>query len=408
MRIIFAMKNEQERLSDLYSYDILDTDPEDSFDNLTRLAAQICGVSTAVISFVDHERQWFKSCYGLELKETSRSISFCTHTIQQKDVLEITDATLDDRFKNNPMVTEKNGIRFYAGAPVISPEGHSLGTLCAFSSTPKALTKDQKDALKILASQVMDLILLRKKNYELIKAKKILEEQQDLLVTKARLQTIGELASGICHQINNPLAIIRGRSMILRSRLEDVLPSDHPAFKEIDNIDSTAERVSGILKALRFYAKDTGNEIKEHSLHEILDDTVTLIKARIKSHEIDFQYDKGADIKVKLNKNQLGQVIMDVLTNALDALEEAGKKVLSLKVQTDKKTISITISDSGGGIREENKKKIFEPFFSTKARHFGVGLSNATNFMAQNNGQLKLVKLSNPTTFEIVLPKQIS
>lgn len=402
------MTNEQERLHTLYSYEILDTDSEESFDNLTRLAAQICGTSTSVISFVDHERQWFKSCYGTGLKETARSVSFCTHTIKQDNILEVSDATLDERFKNNPKVTEDKGIRFYAGCPVVSPEGYNLGTLCVFDTVPRTLNDEQRRALKILAAQVMELVLLRKKNLELIDAKKLLEEQQELLVTKARLQTIGELASGICHQINNPLAIIRGRSMILRGRLEEVLPKDHPAFKEIDNIDSTAERVSGILKALRFYAKDPGNEVKEHSLREILEDTITLIKARIRSLEVDFEYDQDSDVMVTLNKNQLSQVLMDVLTNALDSLEESDKKVLRLTVHSDHAAHVITITDSGGGIKEENKKKIFEPFFTTKARHFGVGLSNATNFMTQNNGQLKLVKLSNPTTFDIILPKKIS
>ena len=159
--------NEAERLRDLRSYRILDTDPEQSFDDLTLIASQICGAPIALITMVDEDRQWFKSRVGTDLKETPRSISFCAHAIQQKGIFTVPDATKDPRFKDNPGVTGNPHIRFYAGAPIESRDGHALGTLCVIDYVPRTLTEEQNHALQALERQVAAQMELRRNLEEL-------------------------------------------------------------------------------------------------------------------------------------------------------------------------------------------------------------------------------------------------
>ena len=164
-------QNEAKRIQVLWQYDILDTVPEEAFDELADLAAHICGAPIALITLVDENRQWFKAKVGVSLKETGRDISLCAHAILQKDLFIVPDATLDERFKNNPLVTASPKIRFYAGAPLISPAGHALGTLCVLDKVPRELTEDQKSALRILARHVMTQLELRRHALELAGAR---------------------------------------------------------------------------------------------------------------------------------------------------------------------------------------------------------------------------------------------
>jgi GAF domain-containing protein len=159
--------NEARRLKVLWQYDVLDTVPEEVFDDLTELAARICEAPIALISLIDEDRQWFKAKVGVTLNETSRDISFCAHAIQQTDLFIIPDATLDERFANNPLVTSDPKIRFYAGAPLITPDGYALGTLCVIDKVPREMREEQKHALRVLARHVMTQLELRRHAKEL-------------------------------------------------------------------------------------------------------------------------------------------------------------------------------------------------------------------------------------------------
>ena len=161
-------QNEAKRLKVLWQYEVLDTVPEEVFDDLTELAARICEAPIALISLVDEKRQWFKSKVGITVSETSRDLSFCAYAITQSELFIVPDATQDKRFANNPLVTSDPKIRFYAGAPLITPDGHALGTLCVIDKVPRELRPDQKHALRILARHVVTQLELRRRSCELV------------------------------------------------------------------------------------------------------------------------------------------------------------------------------------------------------------------------------------------------
>ena len=170
MKQAIEPKQEAARLEALRQYNILDTPSEQAYDDFTLLASYICQVPIALISLVDAERQWFKSKIGLEVNQTARNISFCGHTILSEQTLVVKDTLHDERFFDNPLVTSAPGIRFYAGAPLITPAGHTLGSLCVIDRKPRDLSDSQKTALEALARQVVTQLELRRVSANLANA----------------------------------------------------------------------------------------------------------------------------------------------------------------------------------------------------------------------------------------------
>lgn len=191
MTIAPVPKDEAERLRILYQYEILDSVAERSFDELTALASAICATPIATITLIDKERQWFKSAVGLPGRETARDVSFCAHAIGGSEFFQVTDAALDERFADNPFVTGDPGIRFYAGAPLVTPEQQAIGTICVIDRVPRQLTAEQERALKILSHQVVSMLELRRSllNIEQLEAERELKDAQLRLLESAVRQT---------------------------------------------------------------------------------------------------------------------------------------------------------------------------------------------------------------------------
>jgi len=160
--------NEAARLDALYAYEVLDSIPEQTLDDLTALAAYICDTPISLISLVDADRQWFKSRVGISIAETPRDVAFCGHTILDTDIFVVPDAATDARFSDNPLVTGAPHVRFYAGAPLITPDGHALGALCVMDQVPRELTEKQRSALESLSRQVVSQLELRRRTREVL------------------------------------------------------------------------------------------------------------------------------------------------------------------------------------------------------------------------------------------------
>jgi diguanylate cyclase (GGDEF)-like protein len=187
-------ESETLRLAALRSYDILDTLPEQAYDDITLLAAQVCSTPIALVSLVDSERQWFKSRLAFEVPELPRYVAFCAHAIMKPDeVLIVSDALADSRFADNILVTEAPLIRFYAGAPLVTSEGHALGTLCVIDRVPRTLLDSQLDALKALSRQVVAQLELRRNNAWLQRHNAVMKEsREDFEQYEARLREVNQ------------------------------------------------------------------------------------------------------------------------------------------------------------------------------------------------------------------------
>ena len=396
---------EEKRLKELRSYDILDSLTEKDYEDITTLASIICEVPIALISLVDKDRQWFKSHHGLNADETHRQHSFCSHAITNPDeAFIIPDSRLDDRFKNNPLVTGNPNIVFYAGIPLLSNSGYGLGTFCIIDVKPRKLTETQLNALNILANQVMNLLELRKTNSKLNLQRELLEvktknldkivaervaeiEGQKVALEKANkeLEAFNYISS---HDLQEPLRKIQIFASLINEREINNLTD---AGKEyLSKIGKASSRMSDLLKDLLAYSRTTekkqfdvislqtvATEVME-DLHEEIEQKEALITITNDAHfnAIAFQF---------------RQVIHNLLTNSLKFSQPGvlPKIVISHEIvkrtdyhkntTRDKEYNLITFKDNGIGFDSRYKEKIFQLFQRLETRDLqpgtGIGLA---------------------------------
>lgn len=407
-------ENEHLRLAELISYNVLDTPAEGEYDDITKIASEICDTPIALVSLIDSDRQWFKSKHGLGANETPRDVSFCGHAIHQNDVLVIEDAFKDVRFADNPLVTGAPVVRFYAGAPLITPSGYGIGTLCVIDHVPRQLTQQQVETLAALSRTIVRSFELRKaqkENTQYIKklqeASQALIEQQQKMVYSAKMASLGEMAAGLAHEINNPLAIINGKCDSMLAKFSDGSFDQkevESAFFKIRNAGTRAEK---IMKSLKIFSGDeTTLPFENHRFMDIFEEVSNFFSEKAKSKNIPVIVKGNFDFKLNCNRIQIEQVLLNLINNAMDAVANVEKPEIKVITKAQDGEVQIRVQDNGYGIPAEIAEKLMFPFFTTKpvGQGVGLGLSISKGIIESHGGKLEIESLGNPTTFLIRLP----
>jgi signal transduction histidine kinase len=220
--------DEADRLRALYALNVLDTPPEPEFDDMVALASQICGVPMSLVSLIDADRQWFKARVGVQESETSRDVSFCAHAILGRDLMVVPDTTTDARFADNPAVLRDPGVRFYAGAPLVTSDGYALGTLCVVDAAPRRLKLSQLQALRALARQVTAHLELRRYGALLARSTARLHEME------RRLEGLAALAGSLREPLSEVRASLAGGDPAAVG--DTVAPHAGPLARLIDDL----------------------------------------------------------------------------------------------------------------------------------------------------------------------------
>jgi signal transduction histidine kinase/ActR/RegA family two-component response regulator len=367
--------NEQERLEALDRYNILDTLPEEEYDAITKLASYICQVPIALISLIDENRQWFKSKVGLQVRETSRSISFCQYAIMGEDMLQIQDTHQDARLAANPMVTGDPHIRFYAGAPLVTPDGYALGTLCVIDTKPRNLSGEQMEAMQTLAKSVVAQLVLRDQK------KKLKEEKEKALQS---VKTKEQFLANMSHEIRTPLNGIMGLTNLL---LASQLTEEQLTF--LTYIKNSADNLLIIINDILDFSKIESGKLTFESvpfqMHQLFDSVVGLHKSKAEHKGLQLSASVSEDIPDTLlgDPVRLGQILNNLVDNAIK-FTESGKVTVSINKESqtgNSVRLLFTIQDTGIGIPKEKYASIFESFTQanndTTRKYGGTGLGLA-------------------------------
>lgn len=374
--------DEIERLKEVHSYKIEDTLTEKDYDDIAFIASAICGTPIALVTLMYHDRQWFKAAVGTDLKENKRELSFCSYAIAgEEDVMVVEDAQQDDRFKHNPLVQDDPNLVFYAGAPIVTKNGYSIGTVCVYDIIKKTLTDEQRKGLKILSEQVMGLLELRIQNLQLQMIKAQLENSNKSLETFAMV---------VAHDIKSPLTSVFLANEILDGHLNKWQLETKELTGIIKrNVEKITRMVDGILKNSKI--TDKHNKIEAIELTAFLDRLKDILPS---PKPLRFTYVATIDI-VYFNRVQLEQVFNNLFSNAIRYND---KEQVEIKVAANEQEgyYNFDVTDNGMGIRAENKASVFELFSTVSEKDnygldsSGIGLSIVKKIITAAEGDIKV------------------
>ena len=407
-------EDELSRLKDLYEYDVLDTEAEKSFDDLTQLASDICETPISLISLVDPDRQWFKSKQGIDVDETARDISFCSHAILENQVFEVQNALTDTRFHDNPLVTNDPNIRFYAGAPLITPRGNAIGTLCVISDKPKKLSSKQINALTVLSKEVIAQLELRLNNKKLVMAlekQKAHNKQLEKLKEEADTanNTKSKFLANMTHELRTPLhgilnlaefAISEGTTEEKDNTLKSILKSAHYLSNIVNDILDFSKIEAGKLEIehINFNLNDVISDVIKPQLQQASAKGIKLIKS----------VDPKIAENLKGDPLRVSQILNNLCSNAIKFTKTGQVKLkVSIKSSTlQTQLLKFEVIDTGLGINETVQEHLFKEFHqadSSTSREYGgtgLGLSICARLSELMQGQLSFTsKIGKGSTF---------
>lgn len=393
--------NESLRLKALKEYSILDTLPEKEYDDITKLASQICGTSISTISLIDEKRQWFKSKVGLEADETSKEVSFCGHAIMEPDkIFTVKDSRLDARFQDNPLVIGEPHVIFYTGVPLVSQDGFALGTLCVIDDQPKELNQDQLLALKALSNQVVSLFELRKSKMQLERL------TNDLEIRNKELEKFARVAA---HDIKSPLNNISGLTEILLHQYSGILDDEGKMMMQMLDTSSQTLRdlVDGILEHSKSDFILTENR-SVFNLNKLVNQCIDLLDNRKEYHFVKI----FEECLIAVNKVALQQILLNLMSNAIKYNDKT-KVEITIEFSEGLHFYNFKVIDNGLGIDEKYQDKIFDIFeIITNEDRFGkkgtgIGLSTVKKLVEGLGGKIHVSSvIGENTTFEFTIAKQ--
>lgn len=331
--------NEQDRLQNLYSYELLDTLPEGDYDDITRLASFICGTPVSLVSLVDKDRQWFKSVHGASgILQTPREQAFCAHAILKPDeIMVVPDMEDDERFTDNPLVTGDYHIRFYVGVPLVSEEGFPIGSLCVLDNKPNQLTDMQTEALKTLATQAMRLIQLNKKTRQLT------HNRQVMLAVNKELENFAQTTA---ENIKMPCKNAIEFTEMIEERFADAIDADGKQLLSLiryscesikTTIDTTLARASRISLLQDNKSLFSFGSLMQETKQVVHPDTRIVLRDYPESDTIYFY------------KKPLLQIVSGIIT-ASSQFNQDEELTFEVGCRQNREQYIFTITDNGKGI----------------------------------------------------------
>ena len=413
--------NEDLRLQALHRYKLLDTASEEQFDDIVRLASQICNTPVSLISLVDTNRQWFKARKALPMAEISREYAFCAHTILNDELMVVEDATIDDRFKDNPLVIGEPDIRFYAGAPLITHDQYRLGALCVIDRIPRNLDDSQKFALKVLAEQVVKLLELRHQNLKLSQSLQTVSHQKKRIqsLLQERVQLTDELAKAshtkdqmlsiVAHDLRSPLNTLQNLLMLMSTKggsLQDTEKYTKALGKSVKNAVNLLEN---LLEWGMIQLDGQEPEKKQVNLHAVVEQQLSVLQDTAQQKGNTLQNLVPQDLEIFANSTSLNMVLRNLLINAN---KFTANGIISVQTEQKPEATYLMVRDTGVGMEpavlahlfDLNKKQTRTGTNNEKGS--GLGLHMSREVLQQMGGDIRVESsVGKGTTVTVIMPE---
>ncbi|NMO54519.1 GAF domain-containing sensor histidine kinase [Actinoplanes sp. TBRC 11911] len=393
--------DEPARLAALHDTQVLDTPPEEDFDDIALLASEICGTPMGLVSLVAEDRQWFKARVGLDIAQTSRDLSFCAYAIHGHDLLEVPDASRDARFADNPVVTAENGgIRFYAGAPVVLDGTHSVGTVCVVDHVPRELSGAQRRSLRSLARHAAVQLELRR-------YARHAGEIADRLRQLDRMKD--SFLANVSHELRTPLSTIRGYLEIL---LEGEFDGD-TSRRFLSVMDRNSERLLRLIEELLQVARQNDDVVRldlgELDLADLTHQVIAACRPLAEHKKVALWDRTARPAPARGDAKRLAQALNHLVVNAIKFTQPGGEITVDSDTGPEAELI---ISDTGVGIDSDDLPHVFDRFYRCAAADVmavpgpGLGLSIVKSIIEAHHGSIHVS--SEPdvgTTVRLTLPR---